>query len=163
LQNGALYRWVPLHGCGNFGFEPSYQFRSAMTPGNILCSSCTSPETEAATKRTVAAYQKLRPYMLGDFHPLFPHSAGEGVWYGYQFNRPAQGDGMIQLFRREKSEAASQTVRLFGLAPAALYAVTNCDTENVLSISGQYLMEKGLTMEIKDKPGAAVILYKEAH
>ncbi len=36
LQNGGLFRWLPNHGCGNFGYEPSYAFRSAMTSGNIL-------------------------------------------------------------------------------------------------------------------------------
>ncbi len=162
LQNGALYRWVPLHGCGNFGLEPSYAFRSAMTPGNILCLAGTGPETDAATRKTVALYKKLRPYMLGDFYPLLPHSAGEEVWYGYQFNRPDQGDGMIQLFRREKCQEASQTVRLFGLDPAATYVITNCDTEGATKVSGQDLMEKGLAAEIKDKPGAAVILYERA-
>jgi alpha-galactosidase len=163
LQNGALYRWVPLHGCGNFGLEPSYSFRSAMTPGNILCSPCTSPETDAATKKTIAAYKKLRPYMLGDFHPLFPHDASESVWYGYQFNRPEQGDGLIQLFRRAQCEEASRAVRLFGLAPEALYVVTNGDTGNTTTNAGQHLMDRGLAVEIKDKPAAAVILYRKTN
>ncbi|MBE3123648.1 MAG: GH36 C-terminal domain-containing protein, partial [Planctomycetes bacterium] len=104
----------------------------------------------------------LRPYMLGDFHPLLPHSADEEVWYGYQFNRPDQGDGMVQLFRREKCRQASQAVRVFGLDPAAMYVIMDCDTEGATKVSGQDLMEKGLVAEIKDKPGAAVITYGRA-
>jgi alpha-galactosidase len=100
--------------------------------------------------------------MLGDFWPLLPHSAGEQVYYGYQFNRPDQGDGMIQLFRREKCQQASQAVRLFDLDPAAMYVIMNCDTEGETKVSGQDLMEKGLAVEIQDKPGAAVITYRRA-
>jgi len=162
LQNGALYRWVPLHGCGNFGLEPSYSFRSAMTAGNILCSPCTTPETEAAVKKTVALYKKLRPYMLGDFYPLFPHSADEDVWYGYQFNRPDQVDGVMQLFRREKNGDATRIVRLFSLDPTTQYEVTDHDTGTTTKTSGRELVEHGLTVEIKTKPGTAVIFYRKA-
>jgi hypothetical protein len=69
---------------------------------------------------------------------------------------------LIQLFRRENCVAPSQTVRLFGLVLGALYTVTDCDTDRVMKITGQELTEKGLTVEIKDKPGAAVILYRKA-
>lgn len=161
LQNGALYRWVPLHGCGNFGLEPSYPFRSAMTPGNILASDCAAPESAAAVAKTVATYRKLRPYLLGDFHPLLPHTAGEDVWYGYQFNRPDQGDGMVQLFRRERNDESTRTVRLVGLDAAAQYEVTDHDTDMTRKIPGKELADQGLTVEIKEKPGSAVLLYKK--
>lgn len=36
LQNGGLYSWIPLHGCGDYGYEPSYNFRSAMASGGIF-------------------------------------------------------------------------------------------------------------------------------
>ena len=162
LQNGGLYRWLPMHGCGDFGLEPSYSFRSAMTPGNILCTDCISPETESAVKKTVAIYNKLRPYMLGDFYPLFPHSDSEEMWYGYQFNRPGQHDGMVQLFRRDKSGDAIKLVRLSGLDPKTQYTVTDYDTGTMTKVSGKELMEKGLKVEIKDKPGSAVLIYKKS-
>ncbi len=160
LQNGALYRWVPLHGCGNFGLEPSYAFRSAMTPGNILASACAAPETESAVKRTVAVYNKLRPYMLGDFHPLLPHSDNEEAWYGYQFHRPDRGDGMVQLFRRAKNGDTVKSIRLVGLDPSAQFEVTDHDTGKTTRTSGAQMIEKGLTAEIKDQPGTAVVVYR---
>ncbi len=160
LQNGALYRWVPLHGCGNFGLEPSYAFRSAMTPGNILCVSCTDPKTEDGMKKSVALYHTLRPYMLGDFYPLLPHSADACAWYGYRFNRPDQGDGFVQVFRRADSPFVRADFRLHGLDPAAMYEVTNFDVEGSTKVRGADLMEKGLPVEINNKPGAAVIVYR---
>ncbi|MBN1420858.1 MAG: alpha-galactosidase, partial [Planctomycetes bacterium] len=75
LQNAGLWRWLPMHGCGNFGLEPGYVFRSGMTTGNILCVgddkghlSTANRETEAAVERTVAIYRTVRPYFLGDFY-----------------------------------------------------------------------------------------------
>lgn len=157
LQNGGLYRWVPLHGCGNFGLEPSYNFRSAMTPGNILCVSSTDPKTEEGMKKSVAVYRKLRPYMLGDFHPLFPHRADANAWYGYQFNRPEQTDGFAIVFRR-RSAPETASVKLRHLDPERVYVLTDLDKPAVTNLSGRELMETGLTIKLPPE-GAAIILY----
>ena len=156
LQNGGLYRWVPMHGCGNFALEPSYKFRSAMTPGNILCVSSTDPNTEEGMKKSVAIYRKLRPYMLGDFYPLFPHSEAANAWYGYQFNRPDQADGFALVFRR--GQAAEETaVKLRGLDPKRVYVLSDVDKPGVTNLSGRALMETGLPVKLPPN-GSAIIL-----
>ena len=160
LQNGALLRWVPMHGCGVFGLEPEYRFRSAMTAGNVLCADTTAPEQEEAVKRTVALFRELRPYMAGDFYPLLPHSDSEEAWYGHQFHRPDWNDGVVQLFRRERCAAPRQVVRLRGLNPAARYQVTDHDSGKTTMVGGRELMDPGLEAEIKEQPGAAVIVYR---
>jgi alpha-galactosidase len=169
LQNGGLFRWVPLHGCGNVALEPSYLFRSAMTAGNILVASSLTgqpadmtPATIEATKKTVAVYKKLRPYMIGDFYPLLPHDESESQWYGYQFDNPELGGGCAVLFRREKCPDASKTIRLNGVKPGASYDVTDLDVGTSAKISGKELLEKGLIIEIKSQPGAALIIYRRA-
>ena len=98
--------------------------------------------------------------MLGDYYPLTPYSLKLDQWIAWQFNRPDQGDGMIQAFRRDNCVEAVKTFRLSGINPNSLYEVTNFDLEGSTSISGKELMEKGLTVEIKDNPGSAVITYK---
>ena len=118
LQNAGLWRWVPMHGCGNFAYEPSYAFRSAMTAGNILAvgnkagpvQHSSTRTRRRAVRRTVAIYRKLRPFMVGDFYPLFPHSDSEEAWFGYQFHRPDLNAGAAILFRREKSKDAKKPV-----------------------------------------------------
>ncbi len=153
LQNGGLYRWVPMHGCGNFGLEPSYAFRSAMTAGNLIC----VDNTEEQMKKIVAVYRKLRPYMLGDFYPLFLHSNAQNAWYGYQFNRPEQTDGFALVFRR--GQAAEETaVKLRGLDPERVYALTEVDRPGVTNLSGRALMETGLSVKLPPN-GSAIILY----
>jgi alpha-galactosidase len=167
LQNGGLFRWVPLHGCGTFGLEPSYRFRSAMTAGNILVRSClvgqpsdTDRDTIEAVKKTVAVYGKLRPYMVADFYPLFAHDESESQWYGYQFDNPDLKAGCAILFRREKCADASKTIRLKGVDPTASYAVTDLDAGTSTDIAGKDLLEKGLAVEIKGQPGTVIITYK---
>jgi alpha-galactosidase len=167
LQNGGLFRWIPLHGCGNVGLEPDYHFRSAMTAGNILVKasmtgqpSDTDPATDAAVRKTVALYNRLRPCMTGDFYPLFLHDESESQWYGYQFDNPELKAGCTVVFRREKCPDATQTIRLKAVRPDASYTVTNLDTGASTGISGKELIEKGLNVKINDKPGAAIIIYR---
>jgi alpha-galactosidase len=167
LQNAGLLRWVPLHGCANFGLEPSYISRSAMTAGNILVQSILSGQPSdkdcaniEAVRRTVAVYNRLRPLMLGDFYPLLPHDENPSQWYGYQFDNPELKSGCVFVFRREKCGDASKTIRLKGVDPAGLYEVTNLDMGIPADVSGRNLLNAGLTVAIKDKPGAEIILYK---
>jgi len=75
-------------------------------------------------------------------------------------DNPEIGEGVVQAFRRLKSEKSSKTFRFFGLDPAARYKLTNLDAGVSTEASGKDLMEKGLTVEIKDKPGAAIITYR---
>jgi alpha-galactosidase len=166
LQNGALFRWIPLHGCGNFGLEPSYAFRSAMTAGNILIAagskeSLGDPNRDAAdlVRKTVAIYKKLRPYMIGDFYPLFPHHESESRWYGYQFDNPDLKAGCAIVFRRDKCPDAIETIHLNGVRPDSSYEVTNLDAISTTEITGRALIENGLSVSIKDRPGSALILY----
>jgi alpha-galactosidase len=167
LQNGGLFRWVPLHGCGNFGLEPSYVSRSAMTAGNILVQSCLSGQPSdkdcaniEAVKRTVAVYKRLRPLMLGDFYPLLPHDESPSQWYGYQFDNPQLKSGCVIVFRREKSGQESMTIPLRGVSPDVTYEVTDLDTGKATAVSGKELLEKGLTVKIATQPGAAVVAYR---
>jgi alpha-galactosidase len=167
LQNGGLFRWVPMHGCGVFALEPAYAFRSAMTAGNILAVSgargvlaTADPETEGPVRRTVAIYKKLRPYMLGDFYPLLPHSAHETDWYGYQFHRDDLNAGCAIIFRREKCAESGAEVRLRGLDPDADYEVTSEDSAAKHVARGVSL--NSLRVEIATAPGAAILYYRKA-
>ena len=160
LQNGGLFRWLPLHGCGNFGFEPSYLFRSGMTTGNILVGgdlASADPNMQTSVKRTVAIYHKLRPFMLGDFYPLFPHDAAETVWYGYQYHRPDLDAGFALVFRRKDAPDAQAELSLNGLKPDGRYSVTHEDNPRKQEVSGHEL--QAFPVEIATAPGSAIVYY----
>ncbi|MBI2433034.1 MAG: alpha-galactosidase, partial [Candidatus Hydrogenedentes bacterium] len=165
VQNGGLFPWIPLHGCGNFGVEPSYLFRSGMTTGNILVLDTyaliqgADPQTEEAIRKTIAIYKKLRPYMLGDFYELFPHSAAKDAWYGYQFHRDDLGSGLAVIYRREQCpEKTICTLR--GLALDSKYRIFYEDSLE----TGELDTSKGMAIEVSipTTPGAIFIYYRKA-
>ena len=166
LQNGALFPWIPLHACGNFDYEPSYTFRSALTPGAILVRTIAYANGDdvndsacEGAQRSVAILKKLRPYMLGDFYPLLPHDAGEDRWYGYQFHRPDLREGFVLVFRRESSSQSSVEVSLNGLNPSLDYDVAFENTPDKLTLTGAGLRQ--FLCSIDQAPGSQLVYYRE--
>ena len=157
LQNGGLFRWVPLHGCGVFGLEPSYLFRSGMTTGNILCLSAYGPENEEGVRKSVALYKELRPFMLGDFYPLFPHIADESVWYGYQFHLPSKDAGFALLFRRKDAPYPDAELNLHGLDDTKRYRVTCEGRADAVECTGAELHHFRVT--IPNRESSVIVRY----
>jgi alpha-galactosidase len=166
LQNAGLFRWVPMHGCGNFDYEPSYAFRSAMTMGNILAPSnargrlsTADPETAEAVRRTVAVYRRVRPWMTGDFYPLTPHEVSDKAWFAYQFHRPDLAAGMAVVFRRKDCSEAGTTLRLREVDPAATYETRREGDATAARVVGGTLLS--LRMELAAAPGSAILYYRK--
>jgi hypothetical protein len=147
-----------MHGCGNFGYEPAYAFRSAMTAGNILCSKLYDPGAAEAVKRTVALYHRVRPLMLGDFYPLLPESADEDRWFGWQYHRADTDAGFVLLFRREKCPDSSLTVAIRAVARDGQYRLDLVDAGATKQSNGQALA--ALTVTVPTAPGSALVFYE---
>ncbi len=159
LQNAGLFTWIPLHGCAAFGLEPSYAFRSAMTPGNILVPGISMPDSEEAVKRTVAIYKKVRPYMLGDFHPLLPHKSDNNLWFGYQFHRSDLDGGMAVLFRREKNLEPEKSVQLKGIHTQSSYEISFEGSENRRLVKGEELAD--FKVKMPEAPSSLILYYQK--
>ena len=155
-QTYGLSFWLPFQGTGIDAYDP-YSYRSFYLPSFGM--GTLTVTNQAAQQKAYAECRRVAPLMLADYYPLTPYSLKPDQWIAWQFDRPDKGDGVIQAFRRNTCEAATMTVRLNGLDPAANYALTNLDVEGHTQCSGKDLMEKGLPIEIKAKPDAAVILY----
>jgi alpha-galactosidase len=141
----------------------AYFFRSAMSPSVVLCVDVRRKDLNYdLARRLFAQFRKVSPYYLCDFYPLTPYTLGADVWMAWQYDKPESGEGVVQAFRRSTNEETSKTFHLFGLDPAATYTLTNLDTDVLCEATGKDLMEKGLTVEIKAKPGAAVITYRRS-
>jgi hypothetical protein len=63
-------------------------------------------------------------------------------------------------FRREKNAEPTKVFHLSGLDPAAKHEVTDLDTGTPVKTTGRDLADRGLTIEIKDRPSAAVVVYR---
>ncbi len=153
----GLSSWLPFQGTGCYLYD-AYSFRSfyltSFGMGGL------SPETLAAQKQAYSECKKIAPMMLGDYYPLTPYNRESSRWIAWQFNRPEQRDGFVQAFRRRECPEGRMTFQLNGLDPKARYEITNFDAEGRNITTGKKLMKEGLSVEIKDKPGAAVIMYR---
>jgi len=120
-----------------------------------------TPENTAAQQQAYSECAKIAPDMLfGDFYPLTKYSIDVKHWIAWQFNRPEEGTGFIQAFRRDSCESSIKIYPLKGLDISAQYELINFDRPEPVILTGKELTEKGLEVEIKDKPGSAIISYK---
>jgi alpha-galactosidase len=164
--------------------QDTYHFRSGSSPGLAFALFNVSGTKDQVggfipvdfpfdwLRTQVTQLKLLRPYYYGDYYPLSPCSANSNCteestersaafeWAVWQFNRADQNDGMLQAFRRGQNDEPTRELKLRGLDAAATYEVTDCDSGERRLFSGDTLMSHGLHMEIKDKPGAATVVYK---
>jgi len=155
----ALSFWVPFYGTGTGAIDP-YLFRSVMCPHLTACFDMRNKDANwGLARELIGEWRKVAPMMLGDYYPLTPYSLANDVWIGWQFDRPEEGDGMIQVFRRAESIYRQAELKLCGLDADMEYAITDLDTNTVTRKKGRELMEQGFTVEIASKPGAALFTY----
>ena len=156
----ALSFWVPFYGTGTGAIDP-YMFRSTMCPHFTACFDMRNKEANwDLARKLIGEWRKIAPMMLGDYYPLTPYSLANDAWIGWQFDRPEEGDGMIQVFRRGESMYRQADLKLRGLDADKEYAITDLDTNTITRKKGRELMEQGFMLEIAKKPGAALLTYK---
>jgi alpha-galactosidase len=153
----GLSFWLPFQGTGCYLYD-MYSARSFYLASFGM--SGLTADNAAVQKQAYAECGKIAPLMLTDYYPLTPYSRQVDRWLAWQFNRPERRDGAIQAFRRRDCMDAVMTFRLNNLEPAARYEITNFDEPGTTILAGRKLIKEGLTVEIKNKPGAAVITYR---
>lgn len=160
----GIASWIPYFGEGVYynPIQTVYSIRSYMTPAlGLICDVRNKNVDWDLYRRMIAQWREVADCYLGDYYPLTPYSLDETRWLAWQFNRPEQGDGMIQAFRRKDTADASLQARLRGLQPDAAYNVTNLDTAASTSFTGRELMDGGIPITIADKPGSALLRYQK--
>lgn len=167
-QTFGLSSWLPYYGQGVYYRDQNtqqriYNVRSYMGPAFGICVDVRRQDVDwDLYRKLVSQFRQVAELMLADYYPLTPWSIDDACWIAWQFHRPETGEGMVQAFRRCQSEEAVRSFHLNGLDPVAQYEITDIDAGIPWKMSGKDLMEKGLAVEIKAKPGAALITYKKA-
>lgn len=152
----GLSSWLPFQGTGVYRYSP-YELRSFYLP--LFGMGGLGPENQQAQVKAYEECGQIAPYMLfGDYYPLTPYSLANDVWIGWQFDRPELGEGVVQVFRREKAVESSIRLKLQGLDPNASYEVTDLD-KGMTKLSGRTLMDEGLSVELGPR-SAAIFVYK---
>ncbi len=164
-QTYGLGLWTPLS-AGAFEREDTYAFRSAIGPGMDLLMYEFEKDTSKHfsipwLRKMLTELNQVRDLFYGDFYPLTSYSASEDIWTVWQFDRPDMNAGAVFAFRRADSPFAEARFNLKGLDPSAVYTLTNFDVAGSTETTGRELIERGLTIAVKDRPAAVVITYQK--
>ena len=168
-QNLSFNTWMPFSGTGSGRIYDTYRFRSSYSPAlttNYTYSQRESfgddPEKMAWLKNLLEEYIKVRPFMSEDFYPLTEVSDRKDIWCAAQFDRPEGCDGVVQVFRREKSPYEIAKFSLYNIDKTCNYIFTDADSNCEITVSGNELCENGLTVEMKEKRSSKLYFYKKA-
>ncbi len=116
----------------------------------------------ALLRKLVAQRDQVVPNYYGDYYPLTPWNADTDAWIAWQFDRPEEGKGVVQAFRRPASVYESARFKLRGLQPRARYSLANFDVPGTTEATGSELAAPGVLVSIPERPGAVIITYSRA-
>jgi alpha-galactosidase len=159
----GLAFWQPYFGAPVFpaGRVGVYGFRSGMALMTGLGYDMRRGDYDfALLRKLIAEWKQVAPNYYGDYYPLTRWSSEQDAWIAWQFDRPEDGEGVVQAFRRPKSPYEAARFRLRGLDASAAYELKNFDAKTVTKASGRELTAGGLSVQIPDRPGAVTILYR---
>jgi alpha-galactosidase len=157
----GLAFWIPYFGTAFNSLDP-YLFYSQMSPA-IAVGLEPGRQTYGYERllKLLANWRQVATLYYADYYPLTPYRTGSTDWMAWQFNRPEQGDGMIQAFRRPDCSYESSRFKLRGLESSAFYRVIDLDSSREEKSQGQELMERGLLISINNSPGAVLLKYQK--
>ncbi|MCL5099026.1 MAG: alpha-galactosidase [Candidatus Omnitrophica bacterium] len=158
----GISSWIPLSGTGAADVD-SFIFRSNMVPfTNCLWDMRNRQLDYDLMRRLTGEFAMIAHYWLGDYYPLTRYTTDRDAWMAWQFDVPEKGEGMVQAFRRPESPFYGLQLKLQGLEPVGVYALTDLDVHHKpVQYTGRQLMDQGLPVNIPDQPGAVVITYKK--
>jgi alpha-galactosidase len=156
----ALSFWLPYHSTGSQIMD-GYTVSSHLTTHYNAGWDVRKKDVDYGLLRhLLKKHQETAPYYTGDYYPLTSYSLEERVWMAWQFDRPDLGAGLVQVFRRPACPEETLRVKLQGLQAAARYTVSGREGLRPSDTDGKSLMENGLLLSVKDRPGALTITYK---
>jgi alpha-galactosidase len=162
-QTLGISLWMPYHGTG-MPLSDAYSMRSGFVPAYRLGWDVRDRKVDLALlRRTVAEFRQCEEFLLGDFYPLATWSLSRDVWVAWQYDRPEQGDGLVQAFRREDSPYEMARLKLRALDAEARYRVTDLDKpEAPQQFTGRELMKDGLPITLRIQRSAGLLIYRRS-
>jgi alpha-galactosidase len=168
---GLLY-WVPLNSTsvGNPGLDDNYRLRSGMSSGlqfDLYYFGNPSEERKnrervswERARRALEQYRSIQKYFYGDYYPLTQYSQADDAWMAYQLDLADAGEGVVVVLKRPLSSYTHAVFALHALQKDASYELTNLDTHQKKTFSGSELMDKGLEVQLLNKPDSGVFCYR---
>ncbi len=172
-QTYGLSMWLPYHGTGTVAHVAAPYYGAGVTPVQPYAFWSNSgisltmgfdmriKELDYDTLRKLfKQWRSISENYYGDYYPLTPYSLQRDAWVGWQFDRPEEGQGMVNVFRRDDCVFYGAQMKLRGLHPESRYRVQNLDGAETVEASGRDLMTGGVKVAIPEAPGAAILAYE---
>jgi len=161
----GIAQWMPYYGNGCF-YEDRYAFLSHMSPLQGIGYNHNDEEKSSSVdwdrlKDTQRIWREVADNFWGDFYQLTEYSLSENVWMAWQFDRPEEGEGFVQAFRRTEAPESAMCFKLHGLDHDAVYGIIDVQTNETATASGIALTETGLDISLPESRTAALILYRK--
>jgi alpha-galactosidase len=155
-------RNAPYYGSGPTPVDP-YAFWSNAAPSLGCGIDIRVKELDYDKLRQLfSQWRELAPNYYGDFYPLTPWSRDDSAWIGWQFDRPESGQGIVQVFRRERSFYETAHLKLHGLNPAARYVFQPLEDRTQEQVyPGRDLLETGLPVRTTGPATVVNFVYHE--
>ena len=77
----------------------------------------------------------------------------------WQYDRPDQSDGIIQVFRQPRSPCETARLELGGLADNLIYTFDDADTGETVQIASETLAQDGLLVHLPHKRSSRLLFY----
>ncbi|MBO7175937.1 MAG: hypothetical protein J6W14_01055, partial [Clostridia bacterium] len=158
--------WMPYSGTGSGRLYDTYRMRSSYATSLSTTYSYSADEHFGETEDQVVwlkdrceEYLRVRPYFDGDIYHLTEPVRSETDWCGIQWDRPEVGDGMIQIFKRERCPYPEVILSLKKIDPSRRYRITDIDGDSQ-EISGKELNEQGFRLRIEENRVAKIYFYE---
>ncbi|MBE6596109.1 MAG: hypothetical protein E7641_00415 [Ruminococcaceae bacterium] len=166
VHNMNFSAWVPMNATFTGRVYDTYRVRSAYAAGIQMTYAFEGgddfgkdPERIEWLKRMCEEYLVVRRYFYGDLYMLTKPIKDEFSWCATQWDRPESGDGMVQVFRREKSPYPMAVFELMNIDRSKKYLFTDLDG-GARIVDGQALADEGFCVEMKEKRSSKIYLYK---
>ena len=113
-------------------------------------------------RKMIKIWEKCSEMQLnGDFYALTENHRDNTKWTVFQFDRPENNNGAIQVLRNNQSKDESITVKPQGFCGGCKYIFENEETGELREISGGEINSSGVTFTQPVRSGA-VWFYKKA-
>lgn len=144
--------WLPITGSAQYMMN-EYSARSDIMPLMLM-------DFYAHTNPDFGFYHEQRELMAGNYYPLDFGSYDKNKMHAMQFSFDDGLSGTALVYKRANVMKTEYTVKLNGLVTSATYDVYDIDSpENVYTLTGEELMNKGITLTLPDGEKAIILMY----
>ncbi|MDO8683560.1 MAG: alpha-galactosidase [Armatimonadota bacterium] len=138
-----------------------YSFHSTMASSLCLGWIADAPDFDFDRgKKLLDQYLRIRHLLVGAWYPLLPYSRDPYSWMASQYHRADLDEGVILVFRREKSLYPIAELSPRGLDAEATYELTDGGSGEKLQIKGADLM-RCLRLTLPEKRSSRLITYRK--